>query len=222
MIVLYHYYLCSSSRFVRLVLEEYKIKYILQLENYWKPQKEFLLVNPAGHLPVLLNEDSYPIVGANSCIEYFKQLNLKPNLFYESYKDIAEFYRLYHWFDVLFRKEVLDPILYEKVYSRIVDNITPNSGNIRDALQNLDFHLRYFDHLIKNKNWFVGDNLTYADLIASANLSILDYLGLLEFGNYQFLKEWYLKNKSRPAFQTLLKDQIVGLTSHENYRLIDI
>ena len=38
MYTLHHYYLCPSSRFVRLILEEYKLKYILQLENYWKPK----------------------------------------------------------------------------------------------------------------------------------------------------------------------------------------
>ena len=78
MLKLYHYYLCPSSRFIRLVLEECRVKYTLQLENYWKPQKVFLQINPAGHLPVLINESGYPIVGANACIEYFKDLNFKP------------------------------------------------------------------------------------------------------------------------------------------------
>ena len=56
MITLYHYYLCSSSRYIRLILEEHKIPYQTQLENYWKPQKDFLQLNPAGHLPVLIND----------------------------------------------------------------------------------------------------------------------------------------------------------------------
>ena len=219
---LYHYYLCPSSRFIRLVLEEYKILYDTQLENYWKPQKEFLLLNPAGHLPVLINLENYALIGANVCMEYFKDLNLKLNLMNDDYKEQAEIRRICHWFEIVFKKEVLDPIIYEKVYSRVVENINPNSNNIRSALKNLNFHIEYFDYLLKNKDWIAGDNLTYSDLIASANFSIMDYLGLLDFRKCQYIKEWYLKLKSRPSFKILLKDQIVGLNPDNNYKYIDL
>ena len=222
MIILHHYYLCSSSRYIRLILEEHKITYNTQLENYWKPQKDFLQLNPAGHLPVILNKENFPIVGANACLEYIKDLNLKPHLFVNNYKDKAELYRLHHWFDTIFKKEVLDPIIYEKVFSRIVENIIPNSENIRAALQNLDFHAQYFNYLLDNKNYFIKDKLTYLDLLAAANLSVLDYLGLLNLKTNKNVKEWYLKIKSRPSFKTLLKDQIVGLNPHENYKSIDV
>ena len=108
MYTLHHYYLCPSSRFVRLILEEYKLKYTVQLENYWKPQKDFLKINPAGHLPVLINDENYPIIGSNACMEYFKDLNLKLDLAGENYKDKAEIYRLYYWFETLF-KNVAEP-----------------------------------------------------------------------------------------------------------------
>ena len=222
MYTLYHYYLCPSSRFIRLVLEEYKISYDTQLENYWKPQKEFLLLNPAGHLPVLINLDNYALIGANVCMEYFKSLNLKPNLMNDEYKEQAEIRRICHWFEIVFKKEVLDPIIYEKVYSRVVESINPNSNNIRSALQNLNFHIQYFDYLLKHRDWIVGDSLTYSDLIASANFSTMDYLGLLDFGKCQHIKEWYLKLKSRPSFKILLKDQIVGLNPDNNYKYIDL
>ena len=222
MITLYHYYLCSSSRYIRLILEEQKIKYETQLENYWKPQKDFLQLNPAGHLPVIVNEENFPVIGANACIEYIKDLEVKPRLFVDDYREKAEINRLVHWFDVIFKKEVFDPIIYEKVFSRIVDNITPNSENIRAALDNLDFHLQYFNYLLNNKNYFIKDILTYADFLAAANFSVLDYLGLLNLKNRDNIREWYFKLKSRPSFRTLLKDQIVGLNPHENYKNMDI
>ena len=222
MITLYHYYLCSSSRYIRLILEENKISYDAQLENYWKPQKDFLKLNPAGHLPVLVNEENFPIVGANACIEYVKDLEVRPKLFVDNYREKAETNRLVHWFDVIFKKEVFDPIIYEKVFSRIIDNITPNSENIRAALNNLDFHIQYFNYLLNSKNYFIKDDLTYLDFLAAANFSVLDYLGLLNLKDYENIKEWYFKIKSRPSFKTLLKDQIVGLNPHENYKIIDI
>ena len=222
MITLYHYYLCSSSRYIRLILEEHKIKYNTQLENYWKPPKAFLKLNPAVHLPVLVNEENFPVIGANACVEYIKDLELRSNFFVENYKEKAEINRLVHWFEVIFKKEVFDPIIYEKVYSRIVENITPNSENIRAALQNLDFHIQYFNYLLNNKNYFIKDELTYLDFLAAANFSVLDYLGLLNLKSYENIREWYFKVKSRPSFRTLLKDQIVGINPHENYRNMDI
>ena len=222
MITLYHYYLCSSSRYIRLILEEQKIKYETQLENYWKPQKDFLQLNPAGHLPVIVNEENFPVIGANACIEYIKDLEVKNRLFVDDYREKAEINRLVHWFDVIFKKEVFDPIIYEKVFSGILDNITPNSENIRAALNNLDFHIEYFNYLLNSKNYFIKDDLTFLDFLAAANFSVLDYLGLLNLKDYENIKEWYFKIKSRPSFKTLLKDQIVGLNPHENYKIIDI
>ena len=222
MITLYHYYLCSSSRYIRLILEEQKIKYETQLENYWKPQKDFLQLNPAGHLPVIVNEENFPVIGANACIEYIKDLGVKPRLFVDDYREKAEINRLVHWFDVIFKKEVFDPIIYEKIFSGILDNITPNSENIRAALNNLDFHIQYFNFLLNSKNYFIKDDLTYLDFLAAANFSVLDYLGLLNLKDYENIKEWYFKIKSRPSFKILLKDQIVGLNPHENYKKIDI
>ena len=206
MYTLYHYYLCPSSRFIRLVLEEYKIAYDTQLENYWNPQKEFLLLNPAGHLPVLIDTDNYPLIGANVCMEYLNNLNFKLNLM--NIKEYAEIRRIFHWFEYVFKKEVLDPLLYEKVFTRVIKNINPNSNNIRSALQNLSFHKDYINYLLKNNDWIVGGNFTYADVIASANFSVLDYLGLLDFGKSIYIKEWYVKIKSRPSFKVLLNDDI--------------
>jgi len=222
MITLYHYYLCSSSRYIRLILEEHKISYDTRLENYWKPQKDFLKLNPAGHLPVLVNDENFPVVGANACIEYVKDLEVRSKLFVDDYREKAEINRLVHWFDVIFKKEVFDPIIYEKIFSGILDNMTPNSGNIRAALNNLDFHIQYFNHLLNSKNYFIKDDLTYLDFLAAANFSVLDYLGLLNLKDYENIKEWYFKIKSRPSFKTLLKDQIVGVNPHENYKIIDI
>ena len=57
--------------------------------------------------------------------------------------------------------------------------------------------------------------------LLSANLSVLDYVGLLNFEKNENIREWYSKLKSRPSFKTLLRDQIVGLNPDEKYKLID-
>ena len=222
MYTLYHYQLCPSSRFIRLLLNEYRLEYTTQLENYWSPQEDFLMINPAGHLPVLIDKTNFPIVGPNACMEYVKDLELKPSFFFDDYRIKAETNRLFHWFETLFRKEVLEPLIYEKVFSRIVDNLIPNSENIRNALQNMTFHTKYLEYLLKNNDYLIKDKITVIDLLAAANFSVLDYLGLFNLGDNIILKEWYLKIKSRPSFKSLLQDHIIGLNPHENYKFVDI
>jgi glutathione S-transferase len=94
--------------------------------------------------------------------------------------------------------------------------------NIRNAMQNLGFHFKYLEYLLKDKDYLVADTYTSCDFLAAASLSVLDYLGLLNLDDYPKLQEWYFKLKSRPSFKNLLKDHIVGLTPHENYKLLDV
>ena len=89
MITLHHYYLCSSSRYIRLILEEHNITYETQLENFWKPQKDFLKINPAGHLPVLVNEDNFPIDDGNA-----EQMVLTPENFRQAIQQTGDTYNV--------------------------------------------------------------------------------------------------------------------------------
>ena len=68
-----------------------------------------------------------------------------------------------NWFDAIFKKEVFDPIIYEKVISRIIVNIIPNSNNIRGALNNLNFHIKYLNYLQNSKKYFIKDEFTSLD-----------------------------------------------------------
>ena len=112
----------------------------------------------------------------------------------------------------MFKKEVFDPIIYEKVYSRIVENITPNSENIRAAIKNLDFHIQYLNYLLNSKKYFIKDDLTCLDLLAGANFSVLDYLGLLNLNlplsstsNQKILLTIIFKRKFGKSFKNLFK-----------------
>ena len=52
MFTLHHYFLCSSSRFIRMSLEEKKISFQLQLENYWMESLDY------RHFPIHINGSS--------------------------------------------------------------------------------------------------------------------------------------------------------------------
>ena len=63
MLTLFHHPMSTGSRYARLILNEYDIEVELIEENSWARRKEFLALNPAGTLPVLLAEGDVPISG---------------------------------------------------------------------------------------------------------------------------------------------------------------
>ena len=54
---LYHHPMSSSSRFVRLILSEYGFQTDLVEEQPWEKRREFLTLNPAGTLPVYVDDN---------------------------------------------------------------------------------------------------------------------------------------------------------------------
>ena len=51
---LYHLWLHPFSRKVRLALAEKKLDFELKIEKTWERRTEFLAINPAGDVPVLV------------------------------------------------------------------------------------------------------------------------------------------------------------------------
>jgi glutathione S-transferase len=70
MLTLFHHPMFATCRFVRLAFGEYGEELALIEEKPWVRRKEFLTLNPAGTLPVLLAEGDVPICGAFVIAEY--------------------------------------------------------------------------------------------------------------------------------------------------------
>jgi glutathione S-transferase len=73
MLTLFHHGLCPHSRFVRLALGEYGLAYRLVEERPWERRHEFLAMNAAGTLPVLVEEGRPPIPEARTIAEYLDE-----------------------------------------------------------------------------------------------------------------------------------------------------
>jgi len=72
------------------------------------------------------------------------------------------------------------------------------------------YHLDYMDYLLDQRRWLCGDTMTIADFAAAAQLSCLDYISGVDWAHSVAVKDWYAKVKSRPAFRSLLADQVSG------------
>src|SRR5436190_1746062 len=71
--VLYHLTLSPSARKVRIVLAEKNLEFTLKLEKVWERRPEFLALNPAGEVPVLIEPDGTVIAGPEASVEHLDE-----------------------------------------------------------------------------------------------------------------------------------------------------
>ncbi|MCO6049554.1 glutathione S-transferase family protein [Mesorhizobium sp. RP14(2022)] len=228
MLTLFHYPLFAPCRFVRLAFGEYGEELALIEERPWMRRKEFLSLNMAGTVPVLLAEGDVPVVGANVIAEYLDEtrgvLKRDRRLLAEDPLDRAEIRRLMDWFLDKTESEVTRHLVRERVLKPYMENGNggaPDAAAIRAARANIRQHLKYVNWLAGTRNWLAGTRLTYADLAAAATLSVLDYLGEIPWRDYAAAHDWYQKLKSRPAFRSLLSDRVRGLAPSAHYANLD-
>ena len=73
MITLHHYAFCPHSRFIRLVLAEMGMQPDVLEEKPWERRVPFLELNPAGTIPVLVDEGGVVVPGASVIAEYLDE-----------------------------------------------------------------------------------------------------------------------------------------------------
>jgi glutathione S-transferase len=229
MLTLFHQPLSSGCRFVRLVFGEYGEELNLIEEKPWMRRKEFLALNPAGQVPVLLAEADLPVSGAHVIAEYLDEtrgvIKREKRLFAGDPFERAEIRRLSDWYLTKTENEVTRHLVRERALKPFMPSDqgggSPDSAAIRAARGNLKMHMKYTNWLAGTRNWLAGDRLTYADLSAAASLSILDYLGEVKWSEHQAARDWYSRVKSRPSFRSLLADRVRGLSPVSHYADLD-
>ncbi|HZT52676.1 MAG TPA: glutathione S-transferase family protein [Stellaceae bacterium] len=219
--VLYHFWLSPASRKLRLVLQEKGLDFTLKMEKTWERRPEFLALNPAGEVPVLLEPDGTVLADAGAIVEFLDEIYREKLLIGLNPVDRAETRRLGAWFDVKMNREVTDLLLGEKIMKRLVGSGQPDSAAIRAGKTNLGYHLDYISYLAERRRWLAGDHFSVADISAAAHLSVLDYLGDVPWDEHEPAKEWYARIKSRPSFRPLLSDHIPGAPPPKHYADLD-
>ncbi len=218
---LYHLWLSPYCRKVRIVLAEKKIDYRLETENTWLRRREFLVINPAGEVPVLIEDDGTSIADSQAICEYLEEIVPNPSIFPVDPKERAEARRIVAWFDRKFSAEVSENLVGEKIFKRFLKTGAPNSALIRAGQQNIHYHLDYIGWLSERRNWLAGGVFSIADIAAAAHLSSVDYLGDVPWEDHILAKEWYVRIKSRPSFRAILADHLPGEPPPKHYADLD-
>lgn len=219
--VLYHSLLSPTSRKARVVLAEKNLDFTMKAEKPWERRPEFLALNPAGDVPVLIEPDSTVLAGTDAIVEYLDEVYRDKILIGINATDRAEVRRLVAWFDLKMDREVTDNLVGEKMMKRVGREGQPNSQAIRAGHANLPHHLNYIGYLVDRRRWLAGDFFSVADITAAAHLSTLDYLGDVPWENHELAREWYARIKSRPSFRAILADHVPGLAPPKHYADLD-
>lgn len=220
MSVLYHSWLDGGSRLVRIVLGEKREEAALKLEKPWERRRDFLRLNPAGTVPVLI-AGARALCDAVAIAEYLDETRTDPPLVGADPLDRAEVRRLVAWFMDKCDAEVTRHLVDEKLMKRFLRMGEPSSEAVRAAHHNLKIHLDYVGHLAERRHYLAGDRFTLADAAAAAHLSIADYFGDIAWNRNPAAKDWYMRVKSRRSLRTLLTDRIPGLAPPKHYEKPD-
>ena len=217
---LYHIAMSPYCRKVRLILAEKRIECELIEERYWERDPSFLRRNPAAKVPVLEIDGKIMSESAAIC-EYLEEKYPNPSLMPVDIYQRYEVRRLVGWFDDKFHRDVTSKLVYERVTKKIMGHGYPDSKNVKDGAKKIKFHLDYIAWLLEQRSWLAGDVMSLADFAAAAHLSALDYISDVDWHRSKTLKDWYAKIKSRPAFRSILADQIPGFPQPSHYADLD-
>ena len=225
---LFHHSFCPHSRFVRLALGEYGVAVRLIEERTWERRRDFLIINPAGTTPVLVDEGHPPVPGAAIVAEYLDEMygsDLKQPLLPQEPGARIEVRRLMSWFNDKFFAEVSGPLTAERFYKRHLKveagGGAPDTEVIRAARTNIRYHMAYIGWLARSRDWLAGNRMTYADLAAAAHLSAADYLGDVPWNEDEAARNWYARVKSRPSFRPMLAETLAGIPPSKTYADLD-
>ena len=217
---LYHVALSPYCRKVRLVLGEKRIEVELVEERWWETGSEIARRNPAGKIPVL-RMDGRLMAESQAICEYLDELVPTPPLMPATPLERYEVRRLCAWFDDKFNDEVTRPIMSERIWKKVMKAGYPDSKLVKAGLRAVKDHIDYLTSLLEHRKWLAGNSLTLADFTAAAHLSCLDYISDVDWDRSATLKDWYATVKSRPAFRSVLADQVAGIAPAPHYAQLD-
>jgi glutathione S-transferase len=197
-------------------------------ERFWERREEFLLLNPAGQIPVLVADGQPAIPGATIIAEYIEETHTaerENRLLPATPGERVEVRRLASWFNDKFHSEVSGPLVSERVFKRHMTveqgGGPPDTEAMRAARHNIRYHLAYIGWLVRTRDWLAGDRLSLSDLASAAHLSAADYLGDVPWTADEAAKNWYARVKSRPSFRGILADKLAGLPPGKSYADLD-
>ncbi len=206
-----------------MILAEKRLDYELVYEAPWKPSDELLEYNISGEVPTLIDTNGIITYGNSAIREYLDEVYPDIPLIGTDYQQRAEARTIADWAHNILYKDVYQPVIYERILKRFIKDADkrPEPACIREAGTKLNNHMEYIAWLIDRRNWLAGKEFSIADIATSSLLSVLDYLGIIQWHKYELVKSWYVRIKSRPSFRNILQDNVPQIPPATDYANLD-
>ncbi len=209
MIVLHHLNNSRSQRILWLLEElqlDYEIKFYQRDKKTQLAPPELKEVHPLGKSPVV--EDKSRVIAESAaiidylCRKYGKDWLPRSNS--AAYTD-CQFWLHYA------EGSVMPPLLLQLVFEKIKTApmpffIRPVAKGISDKVMNsfvrpnIKIHFDYIEHHLADKQWFLGDNISAADIQMSFPLSAALSRDTKLLKNYPHTANWVRRFQARPAY----------------------
>lgn len=207
---LFHFWLHPFSRKVQMALTEKGLEFEMRIEKPWERRTEFLAMNPAGDLPVLIEKDGTTLSNSQVICEYLDEVYPETNLIGHDPVQRSETRRLINWFDRKFNKEVTENLVSEKLMKFVLNLGEPHGPSVRAGRANIHYHLDYIGFLTERRKWLAGDFFSLADISAAAHLSAVDYVGDVPWEEHSSARSWYDRVTERRGARAMLEERVPG------------
>ena len=195
MIKFYYSRLSINARRVWVTLIEKNIEFepILLKLNGDQFQPDFLKLNPFHHIPVVVDRD-FKVFESLAILDYLEAKYPTPSFMPSSAEDIAQVRTI-----ELVTVNELPPASI--VLMKEMLDVAVEGQKIEQAKQTMATALQYFeDSLDLSKPYFMGEQLTYADIVAGTAVAAIPNLGIsLEL--YPKVNKWIENLNQRPSWQ---------------------
>ena len=111
----------------------------------------------------------------------------------------AEIRRLTEWFDEKLYREVVEPLMNERMRKRLVSRKAPTRASCARRCGSPTAISTMSIICSTTAAGSPAPGLSLADFTAAAHFSVIDYLGALDWRGHKQTKDWYAVMKSRPC-----------------------
>ncbi|MGI2174458.1 glutathione S-transferase family protein [Shewanella ulleungensis] len=192
-------------RKLRLCLAEKKLDYQLVIVLPFDQPDWFKDLNPLSRIPAL-KDDNFTLADSSVICQYLedKYPNQMP-LLGHTVEHKAKVRWLEKYADYELAPLTTFAIFQQRVINPSMDN-TCNENIVQSALNDkLPFHLDYFEKMLNNSEFFIGDTLSLADLAFASQMVNMEHAGeQLNSDRWPNLSGLYGRIKTRPSMHILL------------------
>lgn len=195
MLKFYYTRLSINARRVWVTLLEKNLEFepIVVKLNGEQFQADFLNLNPFHHIPVLTDDD-FTVIESLAILDYLEAKYPNPSFLPKESKELAKVRMIQ-----LITVNELPPASI--ILMRQMLELEVEDKKIEQAKQTMATGLKFFeDNLSENSSYFIGEQITYADIVAGTAVPSMPLLGI-SLDEYPKVKSWCDRLQQRESWQ---------------------